>query len=322
MVSSLNRMGEVELAGARGSKMARFGRISTAMITPFDEEGKLDLDGAAKLARFLLDQGNDSLVLAGSTGEGSVLSDAEKVDLWKAVAEAVTCPVIANAGTNDTAHSLELVKRAEQVGVEGILAVTPYYVRPSQAGIEAHFRRIAEVTKLPIIIYDIPVRTGRKIANSTLLSLAHSVSNIVGVKDAAGDVAASARLLAEAPPEFELYSGDDSLTLPLLSVGGVGVIGVATHWAAPLFSRMIEAYFAGRFDEAIAFNRLLMESYAFETSEEAPNPLPAKAVMRVLGLPSGQCRLPLGDAPRGLEEKARAVIAGLGITERAQEVHG
>ncbi|MCL4313499.1 MAG: 4-hydroxy-tetrahydrodipicolinate synthase [Actinobacteria bacterium] len=323
-MSSMDQIGAAEPSGTKRSKPARFGRISTAMVTPFDEEGRLDLDGAIRLARFLVEQGNDSLVLAGSTGEGSMLSDTEKVDLWKAVAEAVTCPVIANAGTNDTTHSIELVKKAEQVGVEGILAVTPYYVRPSQAGIEAHFKRIAEATNLPVVVYDIPVRTGRKVSSSTLLNLAYSVPNIVGVKDAAGDVAASARLLAEAPPDFELYSGDDSLTLPLLSVGGVGVIGVATHWATPVFAQMIEAYFTGRVDEAVAFNRLLLESYAFETSEETPNPLPAKAAMRALGLPAGQCRLPLGDAPDDLEERAKAVMAGLGIaaTGKVQEVHG
>ena len=162
------------------------------------------------------------------------------------------------------------------------------------------------------MIYDIPIRTGRKVAHDTLLGLARDVANILAVKDAAGDVGASARLLAEAPARFELYSGDDTLTLPLLAVGASGVVGVATHWSGALHSEMLASFAKGDVEGARAINARLLESFAFETGEVAPNPIPAKAMLRVLGHPVGQCRAPLGPAPEGLEDRARAVLANLG----------
>jgi 4-hydroxy-tetrahydrodipicolinate synthase len=292
--------------------MARFGAVITAMVTPFGGDGALDLDAAASLARWLVDQGNDGLVVAGTTGEGPVLTDDEKVDLWRAVAEAVTVPVVAGTGSNDTAHSVALTRRAADCGVAGALVVTPYYNRPSQAGIEAHFRAVAEASQLPILIYDIPVRTGRKVSHEVLVRLARELPQVVGVKDAAGDPAATARLVAEAPGGFEVYSGDDGLTLPLLAVGAVGVIGVATHWAAPLVGEMIAAFAKGDVVRAREANARLLPSYAYETGDAAPNPVPAKAMMRVLGHAVGQCRLPLGPAPAGLEDRAGRVLEGLG----------
>ncbi|MBK9178874.1 MAG: 4-hydroxy-tetrahydrodipicolinate synthase [Acidimicrobiales bacterium] len=292
--------------------MARFGAVITAMVTPFDQEGRLDLDVAVRLARWLVEQGNDGLVLAGSTGEGSVLTDDEKLDLWRAVSEAVTVPCIGATGSNDTAHSVALTRRAQGCGLAGCLVVTPYYSRPSQAGIEAHFRAVAGATALPIVIYDIPIRTGRKVATDVMLRLARDVPNVVGVKDAAGSPSESAVLLARAPGGFELYSGDDSMTLPLLAVGGVGVIGVATHWTARQHGRMIAAFAAGDVPEARAVNASLLESFAFETGDASPNPIPSKAMMRVLGHAVGECRLPLGPAPAGLEDRAREVLAALG----------
>ncbi len=290
----------------------RFGAVLTAMVTPFDDAGRLDLDAVAVLARWLVGNGSDGLVVAGTTGESPVLTDAEKRDLWRATVEAVTVPVLAGAGTNDTSHSVELVRAAEEVGVAGILAVTPYYNRPSQAGIEAHFRALAAATSLPVMLYDIPVRSGRRIAHDTTLRLAREVSNIVGVKDAASDLAGSARLVAEAPSSFELYSGEDGVTLPLLSIGAVGTVGVATHWTGRLHGQMLAAFAKGDVDEARRINASLLESFAFETGDAAPNPVPAKAMMRVLGLPVGQCRLPMGPAPDGLEDRARQVLANLG----------
>ncbi len=292
--------------------VGRFGGVVTAMITPFDDHGRLDLDGAVELAKWLTAHGSEGLVLAGTTGEAPTLSDEEKRDLWEAVARAVTVPVVANSGTNDTEHSVKLTKAATEAGVAGILAVTPYYNRPSQLGMEGHFRAIAAATPLPVMIYDIPVRTGRKVAHDTLVRLAREVANIVGVKDAAGDVPASARLIAEAGPGFQLYSGDDSLTLPLLSVGAVGVIGVATHWAGSEFSEMITAFHSGKVEEAQEINARLIESCRFEGSDLAPNPVPTKAMMRVMGLPAGECRLPMGPTPTGLEDQARAVLSRLG----------
>ncbi|MER3452559.1 MAG: 4-hydroxy-tetrahydrodipicolinate synthase [Acidimicrobiia bacterium] len=287
--------------------MARFGAVVTAMVTPFDDDGALDLDAAAVLARWLADHGSDALVVAGTTGEAPVLSDEERCDLWRAVAEAVTIPVIAGAGTNDTAHSVDLTERATACGVAGILAVTPYYNRPPQSGIEAHFRAMAAATHLPVLLYDIPVRTGRRIAPEVILRLGREVPNIVGVKDATGDVAGAARWIAAAPPGFECYSGNDDQTLPLLAVGAVGVVSVASHWAGQEIGEMIAAFGKGDVETARHLNARLIESWEFQTSDAAPNPIPTKAMMRTLGLRVGQCRLPLGPAPEGLEERARQV---------------
>jgi 4-hydroxy-tetrahydrodipicolinate synthase len=292
--------------------MARFGAVVTAMVTPFDVEGSLDLDMAAALARWLADHGSDGLVVAGTTGEGSVLTDNEKLDLWRAVSEAVTIPVVAGTGSNDTAHSVELTRQAAALGAAGVLAVTPYYNRPPQAGLEAHFRAVAAATTLPVLVYDIPVRTGRKVAHDVLVRLATEVPNIAGVKDAASDVAATARLVAATPESFEVYSGNDDLTLALLAVGAVGVVGVATHWVGPQMSEMIAAFAKGDTQRAREVNATLFPSFAFESSDVAPNPIPAKAVMRALGLAVGQCRLPMGSAPAGLDDEARRVLAGLG----------
>ena len=288
----------------------RFGNVVTAMATPFDDAGALDLDGAATLARWLADHGSDGLVVAGTTGESPVLSDEEKIDLWRAVAEAVTVPVLAGSTTSDTAHSVELTRQAAAAGVAGILAVTPYYNRPSQAGLEAHFKAVAGATTLPVLIYDIPVRTGRKVAHDTLVRLA-STPNVVGVKDAASDVAASAELIAATPDGFELYSGEDKLNLALLAVGAVGVISVASHWAGEIIGEMISAFVKGDVEHARGLNARLLESWAFESTDLAPNPLPTKAMLRVLGLPGGQCRLPMGPAPADLDVRASEVLACL-----------
>lgn len=288
--------------------MGRFGAVVCAMVTPFTDDGALDVDGAARLARWLTERGVDGLVIAGTTGESPVLTDDEKQQLWRDVREAVTVPVVAGSTSNDTAHSVELTKQATEAGVAGILAVAPYYNRPPQRGLEAHFRAIAGATDMPVVLYDIPVRTGRKIEHDTLLRLARDTANIVGVKDAAGNPAASAKLIAEAPPGFELYSGDDNLTLPLLAVGAVGVISVAAHWAGELIREMVLAYVKGDVDHARALNARLVPSWEFQTGDLTPNPIPAKAMLRVLGLPAGQCRLPLGPAPEGLEDRARAVL--------------
>ncbi len=293
--------------------MARFGEIVTAMVTPFDDEGALDLDAAVALARWLADNGSTGLVLAGTTGEGPTLTDDEKSALWRSVSDAVTIPTIATTGTNDTAHSIELTRRAAACGVDGALVVVPYYNRPSQAGLEAHFRAVADASDLPMLIYDIPFRTGRKVRTEVLARLAHEVPTVVGVKDAAGDPGESARLVAAAPPSFELYSGDDKLTLPLLAVGAVGVIGVATHWAGPQHAEMLAAFAKGDVARAREINATLLASYAYESSDDAPNPVPAKALMRVLGHPVGECRPPMGPTPPGLEDHAREVLADLGV---------
>jgi 4-hydroxy-tetrahydrodipicolinate synthase len=291
--------------------MSRFGEVMTAMITPFDDGGAVDLDEAQRLARWLVDQGNDALVVAGTTGEAATLTDDEQLDLIRAVVEAVTVPVIAGAGSNDTRHAVRLTAAMAGLGAAGVLTVTPYYNRPSQAGIEAHFRAVAEATELPVILYDIPIRTGRKIENSVILRLANECSNVVAVKDALGDVSSSARLFADAPAGFELISGNDDQTLPLLSIGASAVIGVATHWSAGEHKEMITSFKKGDVERARLVNARLLESYAFETGDLNPNPVPTKAMLRTLGFNVGQCRPPMGPTPDGLEDRARQVLANL-----------
>ncbi len=291
--------------------MARFGRVVTAMVTPFNNDGSLNLDGARRLAKWLQDNGNDGLVVAGTTGESPVLTDDERLSLFAAVTEAVTIPVIAGTGTNDTAHSVHMTKEATKLGVAGILAVTPYYNRPPQSGIEAHMRAMAAATNLPVVVYDIPARTGRKIATSLILKLATEVSNIVALKDAAGNPAESAVLMSQAPAGFELYSGDDGLTLPFMAIGGSGVIGVATHWTGQDHQEMFALWEKGDVDGARRVNARMLESFAFETGDDNPNPLPSKVMMNVLGLQVGEARLPMGPPPAGLEERAKKVLENL-----------
>jgi 4-hydroxy-tetrahydrodipicolinate synthase len=291
--------------------MARFGSVVTAMITPFHSDGALDVDGAVVLARHLVSVGSDGLLVAGTTGEGPVLTDDEALELFRAVAEAVTVPVIASTGSNDTAHTVSFTRSAANCGVDGILVVTPYYNRPSRAGLSAHFRTVAAVTDLPVVLYDIPHRTGRRIGSELLIELATEVPNIVGVKDSTGDLAAAARVVAETPDAFELYSGDDALTLPFLAVGGVGIVSVAAHWAAGTMAEMVGAFGAGDLDRARSANHRLAESFDFESSELFPNPVPAKAACRAQGLPAGQCRLPNAEAPESLDVQAGGVIERL-----------
>jgi 4-hydroxy-tetrahydrodipicolinate synthase len=281
------------------------------MVTPFNSDGSLNLDGARRLAKWLQDNGNDGLVVAGTTGESPVLTDDERLSLFAAVAEAVTIPVIAGTGTNDTAHSVHMTKEATKLGVAGILAVTPYYNRPPQSGIEGHMRAMAAATNLPVVVYDIPVRTGRKIATSLILKLANEVSNIVALKDAAGNPAESAVLMSQAPAGFELYSGDDGLTLPFMAIGGSGVIGVATHWTGQDHQEMFALWEKGDVDGARRVNARMLESFAFETGDDNPNPLPSKVMMNVLGLQVGEARLPMGPPPAGLEERAKKVLENL-----------
>ena len=291
--------------------MARFGQTLTAMVSPFAADGSLNLEGAQKLAKWLVANGNDGLVVAGTTGESPTLTHDEQVALIEAVVEAVDVPVVAGAGSNDTRAAVELTERATAAGATGILSVTPYYNRPSQEGLVAHFRACAGATDLPVLLYDIPGRTGRKIATENIIALGQ-VSNIVGLKDAAGDPAETAKVIAELGPDFDVYSGDDGLTLPLLSVGACGVIGVATHWAGIETAQMIDAFKRGDVAEATRINQKLLESWDIETGDLRPNPIPSKTMLRLLGLPGGQCRLPMGPEPDGLEDECRKVLSNLG----------
>lgn len=278
-----------------------FGRLITAMATPMLADGSVDLDGAVRLAQHLVNHGTESIVVAGTTGESPTLSFDEKQALFTAVRTAIgeRGKVIAGTGTYNTAESIELSKMAKECGVDGLLLVTPYYSRPPQSGLLAHFTAIANAVDLPCVLYDIPSRTGRKIEHATLLELA-KVRNVVGVKDAAGDPAGTAKLAADAPG-FTIWSGDDALTLPMLAVGATGVISVASHVAGDRIAECIEAYAKSDVQTAATIDHELRPLYEvlFITS----NPIPLKAALEMLGLPAGPVRLPLVNATS--EERAR-----------------
>ncbi len=292
--------------------LARFGKVLTAMVTPFHDDGGLDLDGAAALARWLVAQGNDGLVIAGTTGEAPTLSDDEKVELWRAVRAAVDIPLLAGAGSNDTRHTIGLSQRAAETGVDGLLLVSPYYNRPPQAGIEAHFRAVAAAVDLPIVMYDVPSRTARTMSVDTIVRLATEVPTIVGLKDARGNPAEAARIVAECPDDFDVYSGDDGLTLPLLAVGAVGVVGVATHWSAGLHAEMIAAHDKGDLHAACAINARLGASYEVETSDTWVHTSAAKAAVAALGQPAGPVRLPLPPLGDDVRAAVGRVLVDLG----------
>jgi 4-hydroxy-tetrahydrodipicolinate synthase len=287
-----------------------FGRMLVAMVTPFTADGALDIEGAQKLAEHLVEQGCDGIVVSGTTGESPTTSDAEKDQLLRAVIEAVgeRAIVVAGVGSNDTAHSVEQAQLAAKAGAGGALLVTPYYNRPPQAGIEAHFRAIADATELPVLLYDIPVRTGAPIATETLLRLADH-PRIVAVKDAKGDLTASSVVLAET--DLAYYSGDDALNLPLLSVGACGFVSVVGHTFTPQLVALLEAFDAGDVGRAIGLHQQLLPAYIgfFRTQ----GVITTKAALRLLGLPGGPVRLPLIDATSEQIDELRADCAAAGL---------
>jgi 4-hydroxy-tetrahydrodipicolinate synthase len=292
--------------------MALFGQVITAMVTPFDADGRLDERRAAALAGRLIDQGNDALVVAGTTGESPTLSDDEKIRLFRAVKEAVgdRGKVIAGTGTYDTAHSIHLSREAHRVGADGLLLVNPYYSRPSQDGLYAHFRAVAESTPLPVMLYNIPGRTGVNCTPETIARLAQ-VPNIVAVKEAAGSLDQVSEIRVRTPDAFLIYSGDDSLTLPKLAVGATGVVSVAGNLVPGEIKRMIQAYVGGRPDEALRLHRRLWP--LFKVLFITTNPVPVKAALRLSGFDCGRVRLPLVDATPKEEEQIRGVLEALDL---------
>ncbi len=287
---------------ASSSARVPFGRVLTAMVTPFTPEGTLDLDGAAGLAAALVDAGNDGLVVSGTTGESPTTSDAEKEALLHAVLDAVgdRATVLTGVGTNDTAHSVELARTAEKAGAHGLLVVTPYYSKPPQAGLLAHFRAIADATGLPNLLYDIPGRTGTAIEQETLVALAEH-PRIVAVKDASGDLAKASWTTART--DLAWYSGEDVLNLPLLAVGGVGVVSVIGHLVAARLGEMIRAYESGDVAKARELNRGMLPVCRgiFRTQ----GVITTKAALAMLGLPGGPVRPPLIDATPEQRETLR-----------------
>jgi 4-hydroxy-tetrahydrodipicolinate synthase len=271
-----------------------FGRVLTAMVTPFTEDGDVDVAGAQRLAAYLVDEGgNDGLVVNGTTGESPTLADPEKETLLRAVVEAVgdRATVVAGAGNNDTRHTVEIVRAAEKAGAHGLLVVTPYYNKPPQDGLVAHFRTAADATDLPVMLYDIPGRTGTAISTESLVRLAEH-PRIRAVKDAKGDLGATSWVLART--DLAYYSGDDILNLPLLSVGAVGFVSVVGHVAGVRLREMLDAYEGGDWIRArqIHYSLLPVFSGLFRTQ----GAILTKAALNLLGLPAGPMRLPLVDA--------------------------
>jgi 4-hydroxy-tetrahydrodipicolinate synthase len=288
-----------------------FGRLLTAMMTPFAADGALDVDGAQRLAAYLVDeQRNDALVISGTGGESPTTTDAEKETLLRAVGEAVgdRAKIVAGVGTNNTAHTIELARAAEKAGAHALLVVTPYYNKPPQAGLAKHFTTVADATGLPVMLYDIPHRTGIPIATETLLRVAEH-PNIVAVKDAKGDLAATSEVLSRTDLAF--YSGEDAATLPWLSIGAVGVVGTSTHFTGPITKDMILSYERGDVARALELHRKALP--LFTGIFRAPGTILVKAGLRALGLPGGPVRLPLVDATPDQLDQLRTDAAACGI---------
>ncbi len=288
--------------------MVKLGAIFTAMITPFDSGGALDAVEAGRLARWLVDRDTDGLVVAGSTGEGQSLDNAERVALWTAVKEAVgdRAAVIANAGTSSTRESVALTAQAQTAGADAILAVVPPYVKPTQNGMLEHFGAVAQATSLPVIVYNIPGRTGANMLPETLLELAARHANVAGVKESSGDLKQIGTILARRAPGFKVWAGDDHLFLPCLAMGADGVVGVATHLASREYRRMLDAYRAGRTGEAaeIHLGLLPLIDALFATT----SPIPIKWAMNQIGFRAGACRLPLDAMPEALAARLRPLL--------------
>lgn len=285
-----------------------FGDVVTAMITPFTDTGELDTTGAAILAATLLDRGSDALVVCGTTGESPTLSFDEKLDLFCAVTDAVRHKgkVIAGTSTYDTAASVRLTEAASEIGIDGILAVTPCYSRPPQRGLEIHFKAIADATDAPVVLYDIPGRTGRAIELATYVRLAGH-SRIIGVKDATGSAVHVSSVRAECGDAFEVYSGDDAQTLPYLAVGARGVISVASHVAGGHIKEMIRSYKSGHVEAARKIHDDLLP--LFGVLFEDASPIPVKAACAFLGLPAGRPRPPLAEIEPALAAKLEDIVA-------------
>jgi len=291
----------------------RFGRLITAMVTPFTPDLELDLPRAAQLADVLLASGSEALVVCGTTGESPTVFYDQKMELFRATLDAVggRAPVIANVGDNCTADSVEFARKVVGLGVDAIMCVVPYYNKPPQEGMYLHFRAIAEAVDVPVILYNIPGRSVVNMTAETTLRLAHEVENIVAVKEASGDLGQIARIIEGAPAGFEVLSGDDEMTLPMMGVGSTGVISVASHVAGPQMRQMVDAQAAGEHTTALSLHLKLLP--LFKALFMTANPIMVKDALAQCGFPVGTCRLPLvPPTPEQSAELAR-VLEHLGL---------
>lgn len=287
----------------------QLGEILTAMVTPFDDRGELDVREAQRLARWLVERGNDGLVVAGSTGEGQTLDARERVALWTAIKEAVgtDAVVVANAGTNSTRESVTAVAQAQAAGADAILAVVPYYNKPTQTGMVAHFGAIARATSLPVVIYNIPGRTAANMLPETLFELAEKYANIAGVKESSGDLKQIGMILRGRGKDLVVWAGDDHLFLPCLALGADGVVGVASHLCSREYRAMVDAYRSGAVGEAAAIHASLLP--LIDALFATTSPIAIKWAMRQLGFGVGECRLPLDAMPSSLAQRLEPLIA-------------
>ncbi|UJF26594.1 4-hydroxy-tetrahydrodipicolinate synthase [Planococcus sp. 107-1] len=269
-----------------------FGQVVTAMVTPFDAQGDIDFQATKKLVEHLIANGTDALVVAGTTGESPTLSTDEKIELFKFVVKITDgrIPVIAGTGSNDTRSSLSLTRAAEEIGVDGVMLVTPYYNKPSQEGMFQHFQAIAASTFLPVMLYNIPGRSVVNLSPETTIRLS-AIKNIVAIKEASGDLDAAAAIIENTPADFAVYSGDDGLTLPMLSIGGQGIVSVAAHIIGNDMQEMITLFKGGNVQEAAALHRKLLP--VMHALFAAPNPVPVKTALNLSGIEVGGVRLPM-----------------------------
>lgn len=293
-----------------------FGRLLTAMVTPFNADGSVNYEKAADLAEWLIDNGSDGLVVAGSTGEAATMSAEEKLELFRVVVNRINkrVPVIAGTGSNNTADSVKMTKMAEAMGVDGALIVGPYYNKPTQEGFYQHFAAVAQSTGLPIIVYNVPGRTASNISPAIVARLAADFENIVAIKEAAGNVAQVAELYSVLPEEFTIYSGDDGLILPFMSVGATGLISVLSNIGGGILQDVMQAYEDGRVREAAKLNARMVplaNAMFIET-----NPIPVKAAVTfVTGIDAGQPRLPLTPMEPANKAKMVAVLQEYGLVK-------
>lgn len=295
-------------------KKPYFGRLLTAMVTPFNADGSINYEAGADFADWLLANGSDGLVVEGSTGEAATMDMDEKIKFMQTIVARVNgrAKIVAGAGTNCTASTIDLVKKMEACGVDGVLVVGPYYNKPTQEGYYQHFAAVAKATKLPIIVYNVPGRTGGNIAPETVARLAADFSNIVAIKEAAGNVAQTAELYRVLPEDFSIYSGDDGLILPFLSVGACGLISVLANVNGNILQQLMQAYSEGRVKDAADLNKVMVPLAKAMFIESNPIPIKA-AVTNVTGIEAGAPRLPLTPISAAAEAKLDAALKAAGM---------
>ncbi|MFC7063722.1 4-hydroxy-tetrahydrodipicolinate synthase [Halobacillus seohaensis] len=277
-----------------------FGQVLTAMVTPFDQKGEIDFNATRTLVNHLITNGSDGLVIGGTTGESPTLTTDEKIELYKFVVTIVNrrVPVIVGTGSNNTKASISLTKQAEEAGVDAVMLVTPYYNKPSQEGLYQHFQAIAQATPLPVMLYNIPGRSAVNMAPETIIRLSE-IHNIVSVKESSGDLDAVSKIIDQTPEDFSVYSGDDSMTLPILSIGGTGVVSVASHIIGNDMQQMVHSYLEGDVQFAATTHRKLLP--IMKALFAQPSPSPVKAALNMKGIVVGDVRLPM--LPLNAEEK-------------------